>query len=164
MVNVSETPVPVLNTWTKLSSHGRSLGFSGNLGVASWLSFWRISIDVWKMILTFIVVHGGAPSSWWAQFRSGVGKKKGVSWNVCHIQVRIRYGGQIWPQLSAASPTNRPQPKVIVTIVIIKLKLWPAAGCEAKVAAELSSRPLSLCCLDHIMMKYLPQEYSVYFP
>ena len=31
---------------------------------------------------------------------------------------------------------------VIITIVIIKLKLWPAAGCEAKVAAELSSHPL----------------------
>ena len=29
-----------------------------------------------------------------------------------------------------------------MTIVIIKLKLWPAAGCEAKAAAELSSRPL----------------------
>ena len=54
---------------------------------------------------------------------------------------RIRHGSQIWLQLSAASPTNRPQPKVIITIVIIKLKLWPAAGCEAKVAAELSSRP-----------------------
>ena len=25
---------------------------------------------------------------------------------------------------------------------MIKLKLWPAAGCVAKVAAELSSRPL----------------------
>ena len=53
----------------------------------------------------------------------------------------IRHGSQIRPQLSAASPTNRPQPKVIVAIVIIKLKLWPVAGCEAKVAAELSSLP-----------------------
>ena len=49
---------------------------------------------------------------------------------------------QIRPQHSAASPTNRPQPEVIITIAIIKLKLWQAAGCEAKAAAELSSRPL----------------------
>ena len=55
----------------------------------------------------------------------------------------IRHGSQIRLQLSAASPTNRPQPKVIITIVIIKFKLWPAVGCEAKVAAELSSRPLA---------------------
>ena len=32
----------------------------------------------------------------------------------------LRHGSQIRPQLSAAGPTNRPQPKVIVTIVIIK--------------------------------------------
>ena len=41
-----------------------------------------------------------------------------------------------------ASPTNRPQPKAI-TIVIVRLKLWPAAGCEAKVEDELSSRALA---------------------
>ena len=56
----------------------------------------------------------------------------------------VRHESQIRPQLSAASPTNRPQPKVIITIVIIKLKLWPAAGCEAEVVAELSPRPLDL--------------------
>ena len=39
----------------------------------------------------------------------------------------IRHGSQIW-QLSATSPTSRLQPKVMITIVIIKLKLWPAAG------------------------------------
>ena len=39
-------------------------------------------------------------------------------------------------------PTNRPQPKDIMTIVIIKLKLWLATGCEAKVVAKLSSCPL----------------------
>ena len=50
----------------------------------------------------------------------------------------LRHGSQIRPQLSVASPTNWPQPKVIKTTVIIKLKLWPAAGCEAKAAAELS--------------------------
>ena len=55
--------------------------------------------------------------------------------------LKLRHGSQIWSQLSAASPTIRPQPKVRITIVIIKLKLWPAAGFEAKVAAELSSRP-----------------------
>ena len=54
----------------------------------------------------------------------------------------VRHGSQIRLQLSAASPKNRPQPKVIIILVIIKLKLWPAAGCEATVAAELSSRPL----------------------
>ena len=54
----------------------------------------------------------------------------------------LRHGRQIQPQLSAASLTNRPQPKVLIAIVIIKLKLWPAACCEAKVVAELSLRPL----------------------
>ena len=56
----------------------------------------------------------------------------------------FRHGSQIWPQLSAASPgpTKRPQPKVMIAIVVmIKLKLWPATGCEAKVGAELSSCP-----------------------
>ena len=37
--------------------------------------------------------------------------------------------------------TTRPQFKVLIAIVIIKLKLWPAAGCEAKVAPELNSYP-----------------------
>ena len=32
--------------------------------------------------------------------------------------------------------------KVIIAKVIIKLKLWLVAGCEAKVVAELSSHPL----------------------
>ena len=51
---------------------------------------------------------------------------------------------------SPVCPTNKPQPKVIITIVIIKLKLWPAAGCEAKLVAELSSRPLPLIvCPSH---------------
>ena len=45
-------------------------------------------------------------------------------------------------RLSVASPTNRPQPKVIKTTEIIKLKLWPAAGFEAKVATEISSYAL----------------------
>ena len=53
----------------------------------------------------------------------------------------LRHGSQIRPQLSAAGLTNRPQAKVIKTILIIKLKLWPAAGCEAKAAAEIGSRP-----------------------
>ena len=56
----------------------------------------------------------------------------------------LRHGSLIRLQLCAASPTNRPQPKVKIKIVIIKLKLWPAAGCEAKVVAELSSHPLGL--------------------
>ena len=38
-------------------------------------------------------------------------------------------------------PDNRPQPKVIITIVTIKLKLWLAAGSEAKVGAKLSFCP-----------------------
>ena len=54
---------------------------------------------------------------------------------------RVRHVSQIRPQLSAAGPTNRPQAKVIKTILIIKLKLWPAAGCEAKAVAEIGSRP-----------------------
>ena len=54
----------------------------------------------------------------------------------------FRHESKSEPQLSVSSPTNRPQPKVIITIVIIQLKLWPAAGCEARVGAELSSHPL----------------------
>ena len=50
---------------------------------------------------------------------------------------QVRHGSQ----KAAAGPTNRPQTKVIKTIRIIKLKLWPAAGCEAKAAAEIGSRP-----------------------
>ena len=65
----------------------------------------------------------------------------------------FRRGSQIRSQLSVASPTNRPHPKVIITIVIIKLKLWPAAGCEAEVAAELSSHPL-------IKLSYLLKQKS----
>ena len=57
----------------------------------------------------------------------------------CDIK-SVRDGSQIWLQLSAASPTNRPQPKAI--IVIIRLNLWPVAGCEAKVEAKLSPHPL----------------------
>ena len=34
------------------------------------------------------------------------------------------------------------QPKGIITIVTIKLKLWPVAGSEVKGVAELSSCPL----------------------
>ena len=44
--------------------------------------------------------------------------------------------------LQPAPQINMLQPKVIITIAI-KLKPWPAAGCEAKVEAELSSCPLS---------------------
>ena len=58
------------------------------------------------------------------------------------LYIMVRHGSQIQLQLSAASPTNRPQPKVIITTVLIRLKLWQATGCKAKVAAELSSRPL----------------------
>ena len=54
----------------------------------------------------------------------------------------VRHGSQIRPRLPTASPTNRPQPKVIIAKVILKLKLRPAAGFEAKVVAELSTRPL----------------------
>ena len=56
----------------------------------------------------------------------------------------VWHGSQIRSQLSAASAINRPQPKVMITIVIIKLKLHPAAGCEAKVGAKLSSRSLPM--------------------
>ena len=40
----------------------------------------------------------------------------------------LRHGSQIRPQLSTASPTNRPQPKVIITIVIKKLKVFWSSG------------------------------------
>ena len=58
-------------------------------------------------------------------------------------ELPIRHRTQIRPQLSAASPTNRPQPKVMITIVI-KFSLWLAAGCEVKVAVELSFRVLQI--------------------
>ena len=58
-------------------------------------------------------------------------------------------GAKIRLQSSEANPSNRPQPKVIITIVIIKLKLWPAAGCEAKVGAESSFRHYdNFNCID----------------
>ena len=65
----------------------------------------------------------------------------------------FRHGRQIRLQLSAAGPTNRPQAKVIKTILIIKIKLWPAAGCEAKAAAEIGSRPLAIIAslLSHLL-------------
>ena len=63
--------------------------------------------------------------------------------------IGIRRESQIRRQLSTASPTNRSQPTVIITKVIIKLKLWPAAGCEAKLAVELSSRPLVLFLMSN---------------
>ena len=41
------------------------------------------------------------------------------------------------------APQTGLRPKLyILTIVAIKLKLWPVAGCEAIVVAKLSSRPL----------------------
>ena len=58
------------------------------------------------------------------------------------VQDQLRYGSHIWPQLPAASLTNRPQPKVIITKVIINVKLWVAADCEVKVVAELRSLAL----------------------
>ena len=39
----------------------------------------------------------------------------------------------------SSQPTNRLQPKFIITIVVIKLKLWLDAGCEAKVVAQLGT-------------------------
>ena len=56
----------------------------------------------------------------------------------------LRRGSQIRLQLSAAGPNNRPQPKVIITIAIIKLKLWPAAGYEVKAAAKFGSSRLAI--------------------
>ena len=53
----------------------------------------------------------------------------------------LNVGSQIRSQLSASSLTNRPQPKVIITKVMIKIKLKLAAGCELKIVAELSSCP-----------------------
>ena len=38
--------------------------------------------------------------------------------------------------ISAASHTNRPLSKVIITKVTMKLKLWLAAVCETKVVAH----------------------------
>ena len=50
--------------------------------------------------------------------------------------IPLRHASQIWLQLPAARPTNRPRSKVMITIVIIKLKLKPAAGCEAKLGTN----------------------------
>ena len=55
-----------------------------------------------------------------------------------------RHGSQILLQLSAAGPTNRPQPKVIKSIIMKSIKLWPAVGCEAKARADFGSRPYFL--------------------
>ena len=70
---------------------------------------------------------------------------RGTKWLGLQMEPKEPHDGMawepIWLQLSVASLTDRPQPKAIITIVIIRLKLWPAAGCEAKVEAEFSSRP-----------------------
>ena len=50
-------------------------------------------------------------------------------------------GGKFGCNFVLPAPPKWPQPKAIITIVIMKLKLWPAVGCEAKVAAELSFCP-----------------------
>ena len=52
---------------------------------------------------------------------------------------QFKHGSQVRLQLSVASPTNRPQPKAIITKVMIKLKLWPVADCEAKILVQFSS-------------------------
>ena len=52
----------------------------------------------------------------------------------------LKCGSYMWQQLSAAGTTNRPQPKVVITKVMIKPMLWLAAGCNAKLVAELGSR------------------------
>ena len=51
-------------------------------------------------------------------------------------------------QLFAASPTNRPESKVMISIVIINFTLRLAAGCKAKVGAGLSSHPLVQCTVS----------------
>ena len=57
--------------------------------------------------------------------------------------ILAKHNSQIWLHVSAASPpTNKPQTKVIIGIVMIKLKLWLATDCEAKVVPELSTHPL----------------------
>ena len=53
----------------------------------------------------------------------------------------VGHGRQIRPHLFAASPANRPQSKFVMTIEIIKLKLWLVTVCETKVRAEFSSHP-----------------------
>ena len=53
----------------------------------------------------------------------------------------LRHRSQIRPQLSMASPKIGPQTTAIITIISIKLKLRPAANCEANGEAELSSHP-----------------------
>ena len=68
----------------------------------------------------------------------------------------IRHGSQIPPQLSAASPTNRPQPKVIMTI---KLQLCLAAGCDAKDVAELYKLPCRSFCITCHMPPSQPLRY-----
>ena len=59
------------------------------------------------------------------------------------IACTVWHGSQILPQLSAAGPTNRPQPE-IKSIITKTFKLWPAVGCEAKARAEFGSRPYFL--------------------
>ena len=48
-------------------------------------------------------------------------------------------------------PHKQASTEVIKVTVIIKLKLWQAAGCEAKVVAKLSSCPLG--SFAHINLK-----------
>ena len=66
---------------------------------------------------------------------------------------------KIWWQHSATSPANRPQPEPIIAMVIIKLMLWPAAGCEAKATSELKLVSLNGACVKPLYP--LPQNQCV---
>ena len=76
----------------------------------------------------------------------------------------IRHGSQIWLQLSEASPTNRPQPKVIITTVIIKLKLWLAAGCEAKVVRPPKIEPGPYCTIRETFNQCVTRRHKCIMP
>ena len=110
---------------------GRYLVISKN-GDKSYVSLrTKKNIDLQQDLLLNITSEGITNTA----FRMDVQSRTLPNGNKLDI-MKLRLGSQIRPQLSAASPTNRPQPKVIITKVIIKLKLWPAAGCGAEVAAE----------------------------
>ena len=64
----------------------------------------------------------------------------------------IRHGSHIWLQLSAASHTNRLQPKLIITIV--RIRLWPAPDCEVKVGTKSKHKRI---IATFPMLKYLQQ-------
>ena len=70
-------------------------------------------------------------------------------------------GAKFGPNFLRPAPQTGLSPKPLIEI--IKFKLWPAAGCEPKVAAELSSHPLQTLSNNKLRKSYLDKFYIMNF-